>query len=122
MKLSVIEGNTQRLDGGAMFGNAPREMWKWWAQVDHQNRITLATRCLLWELDDGRRVLFEAGIGTFFEPKYRERYGIMQDEHQLLKNLEAQGLTDADIDCVILSHMHFDHAGGLFATWDGSPP
>ena len=97
-----------------MFGNAPRALWSRWLPPDEAGRVPLACRALL--LDDGqRRVLFEAGIGTFFAPELRERYGVVEPEHVLLASLAALGLSDADIDVVVLSHLHFDHAGGLLA-------
>src|SRR5690606_6320585 len=52
----------------------------------------------------------------FFEPELRERYGVLEEGHVLLESLRARGLDDADIDVVVLSHLHFDHAGGLLAT------
>ena len=118
MKLWSLEGNTQRLDGGAMFGNAPKAMWSKWIGADDQNRIPLACRCLLATNMDGRNVLFETGIGAFFEPKLRERYGVVEDRHVLLDSLKAAGLTHEDIDVVVLSHLHFDHVGGLLAAWE----
>jgi glyoxylase-like metal-dependent hydrolase (beta-lactamase superfamily II) len=123
MKLWSILGNSQKLDGGAMFGNAPRAMWEQWIAPDEQNRIPLACRALLARGLNGRTVLFESGIGAFFEPKLRERYGVVEDRHVLLDSLAALGLGDADIDVVVLSHLHFDHAGGLLAAWrEGEPP
>lgn len=122
MKLHSIEGNTQKLDGGAMFGNAPKAMWSKWIEADDQNRIPLACRCLLATDLDGRNVLFETGIGAFFEPKLRERYGVVEDRHVLLDSLRAVGLKHEDIDVVVLSHLHFDHAGGLLATWEENAP
>lgn len=122
MKAWSIEGNTQRLDGGAMFGNVPRALWSRWVEVDERHRIALACRALLVELDDGRRVLFETGIGAFFEPSLRERYGVEQAEHRLLESLHALGLEDGDIDVIVLSHLHFDHAGGLLAAWQPDTP
>jgi glyoxylase-like metal-dependent hydrolase (beta-lactamase superfamily II) len=122
MKLHSIEGNTQKLDGGAMFGNAPKAMWSKWIAADDQNRIPLACRCLLATGLDGRNVLFETGIGAFFEPKLRERYGVVEDRHVLLDSLKAIGLTHEDIDVVVLSHLHFDHVGGLLAGWEENAP
>ena len=122
MRLVAIEGNTQKLDGGAMYGNAPRAMWASWSPPDDQNRIALSCRALLLETADGRRVLFEAGIGAFFEPRLRERYGVVESEHVLVKNLTAAGAPPDSIDAVVLSHLHFDHAGGLLSAYgDGEP-
>jgi glyoxylase-like metal-dependent hydrolase (beta-lactamase superfamily II) len=68
-------------------------------------------------------VLFETGIGAFFEPKLRERYGVVEDRHVLLDSLAAAGFSHEDIDAVVISHLHFDHAGGLLAPWqEGEPP
>jgi hypothetical protein len=89
MKLWSIRGNSQRLDGGAMFGNAPRAMWEKWIVPDADNRIPLACRALLAQDLDGKNVLFETGIGAFFEPKLRERYGVVEDRHVLLDSLRA---------------------------------
>jgi len=151
MKLWSILGNSQKLDGGAMFGNVPRSMWEKWVQPDAENRIPLACRALLVDDLDGagqepkcdgqepeypgghgrpggacgghgwpgaaKTVLFETGIGAFFEPKLRERYGVVEDRHVLLDSLRAAGFAHEDIDAVVLSHLHFDHAGGLLAAW-----
>ena len=117
MKLWSILGNSQKLDGGAMFGNAPRAMWEQWSPPDEGNRIPLACRALLASPLNGKTVLFETGIGAFFEPKLRERYGVVEERHVLLESLHAAGFEHEDIDVVVLSHLHFDHAGGLLAAW-----
>lgn len=117
MKLWSIRGNSQKLDGGAMFGNAPRALWEKWVSPDEHNRIDLACRALLASPLNGKTVLFETGIGAFFEPKLRERYGVQEDRHVLVDSLRAAGFEHEDIDVVVLSHLHFDHAGGLLAPW-----
>ena len=123
MKLWSIPGNSQKLDGGAMFGNAPRALWARWMAVDAQNRIDLACRALLASPLNGKTVLFETGIGAFFAPALRERYGVVEDRHVLLDSLAQAGFGHEDIDVVVLSHLHFDHAGGLLAPWaEGHAP
>jgi glyoxylase-like metal-dependent hydrolase (beta-lactamase superfamily II) len=117
MKLWSLLGNSQKLDGGAMFGNAPRAMWEKWSPPDADNRIELACRALLASPLAGKTVLFEAGIGAFFEPRLRERYGVVESRHVLLESLAAAGFKPEDIDVVVLSHLHFDHAGGVLAPW-----
>jgi glyoxylase-like metal-dependent hydrolase (beta-lactamase superfamily II) len=114
--LTSVLGNSQRLDGGAMFGNAPRPVWERWIAPDAHNRIPLACRCMLVR-DGDRRILFETGIGAFFEPALRERYGVVEAHHVLLASLAAHGVAPDDIDVVVLSHLHFDHAGGLLSAW-----
>jgi glyoxylase-like metal-dependent hydrolase (beta-lactamase superfamily II) len=114
LKASSVLGNSQRLDGGAMFGNAPRALWSRWAAPDDAGRIALACRALLVE-DASRRILFETGIGTFFAPELRERYGVVETDHVLLQSLAELGTSDREVDLVVLSHLHFDHAGGLLA-------
>jgi glyoxylase-like metal-dependent hydrolase (beta-lactamase superfamily II) len=120
-RLWSILGNSQKLDGGAMFGNAPRAVWEKWIAPDEKNRIPLACRAMLLEETaeesngSTRRILFETGIGAFFPPKLRDRYGVVESEHVLLSSLEAAGTSHEAIDVVVLSHLHFDHAGGLLS-------
>jgi glyoxylase-like metal-dependent hydrolase (beta-lactamase superfamily II) len=123
MKLWSLLGNSQKLDGGAMFGNAPRAVWGKWAPPDEHNRIDLACRALLASPLNGKTVLFETGIGAFFDPRMRERYGVQEARHVLLDSLRDAGFEHTDIDVVVLSHLHFDHAGGLLAPWqEGRTP
>jgi len=100
-----------------MFGNAPRALWSRWCEPDDAHRIKLACRSLLVEETSGRRILFETGIGAFFEPKMRVRFGVEPEHHALLTNLSSLGFAPEDIDVIVLSHLHFDHAGGLLKAW-----
>lgn len=106
-----------------MFGNAPRALWSRWCPPDEHNRIDLACRALLVREDGGRTILFEAGIGAFFDPALRERYGVTSSEHELVHSLAALGIQPEQIDVIVLSHLHFDHAGGLLRPFSpGAPP
>lgn len=119
--LTTLTGNSQKLDGGAMFGNAPKALWQRWMPADDLNRIDLGCRALLVQ-EDERNILVETGIGAFFSPELKQRFGVQEERHVLLDSLAAVGLSDADIDIVVLTHLHFDHAGGLLAAWqDGQP-
>jgi glyoxylase-like metal-dependent hydrolase (beta-lactamase superfamily II) len=122
MRLYSVEGNSQRLDGGSMFGNVPRALWERWVEVDDRHRVTLSCRALLARGLNGKTVLFETGIGAFFDPKMRDRYGVQESQHVLLDSLAQRGLGHEDIDVVVLSHLHFDHAGGLLAPWQEGQP
>jgi len=104
-----------------MFGNAPRALWRKWVEPDERNRIPLACRALLIE-DDKRHILFETGIGAFFPPQLRDRFGVQEERHVLLDSLDEAGFSEEDIDCVVLSHLHFDHAGGLLSVYDPEQP
>ena len=119
--LTTLLGNSQKLDGGAMFGNAPRALWERWMTPDAEHRIDLGCRALLVQ-DGERNILVETGIGAFFSPELKQRFGVQEEHHVLLDSLAQQGLSDADIDVVLLTHLHFDHAGGLLAPWAPDQP
>src|SRR5947209_5386871 len=88
LRLVPVLGNRQFLDGGAMFGNAPRAVWSRWHTPDDAGRIELATRAVL--VDEGaRKILLETGTGAFFEPKLRRRNGVVEDRNVLLGSLAA---------------------------------
>lgn len=120
--ITPVLGNSQKLDGGSMYGNCPKAVWSRWSPPDALDRIDLACRAMLIR-DGDRRILLETGIGAFFDPKKRERYGVVEDRHVLLEHLTTAGAPHDTIDVVVLSHLHFDHAGGLLAPFEaGKPP
>lgn len=120
-KIISLKGNSIKLDGGAMFGNAPKAMWSKWLIPDELNLIPMSCRSLLVQ-EENKNVLFDVGPGVFFPPKLQERYGIIETSHVLLDELNKIGLTDADIDIIVLSHLHFDHCGGLLSKWEENQP
>ncbi len=115
------------LDGGAMFGTVPRTLWEKTNPPDNQNRISLEARALLLR-SEGSNVLVDVGVGQDFVEKYGEKMGSKFSEiysvqesietDSLEKSLKHWGLLPEDIDHVILTHLHFDHAGGA-TKWDG---
>ncbi|OVE75736.1 hypothetical protein BVX97_03575 [bacterium E08(2017)] len=116
MSHKIIKGNEWRLDGGVMFGNAPKSLWTRWVEPDDMNRVKMASNCLLVQNDD-KTVLIDAGISPFMDPKIADRYGIQGSTNELIENLAAEGISCDEVDYVILTHVHFDHIGGLMPVW-----
>jgi glyoxylase-like metal-dependent hydrolase (beta-lactamase superfamily II) len=109
LEFHIINAGHVLLDGGAMFGVIPKPMWEKKAPADARNRITLAMNCLLVHAG-GKRILIETGVGDKMTPKLRDIYAI--DGPYLEQGLQDHGLTPADIDIVVNTHLHFDHCGG----------
>lgn len=108
--LHTIESGALWLDGGAMFGSVPRPLWSKLNPPDDRNRIRLAMRCLLLE-GHGRRVLIDVGLGDKNDAKFREIFRV-EDEPTLESSLAAAGCPIGNVTDVLLTHLHFDHAGG----------
>lgn len=109
--LHAIETGRFGLDGGAMFGIVPKPLWAKKIPADERNRIPLAMRCLLLQGRD-RLVLIDTGIGTVFDETFADRYAVDHEHSALHRSLEEAGFEAADVTDVILTHLHFDHAGG----------
>lgn len=107
------------LDGGAMFGTVPKVLWEKTNPTDDKNRIEMEARALLLK-SPGCNILIDTGNGQDFVAKYGEKlgtkfaemYGMDQNGPSLEKSLQAHGLKFEDINHVVLTHLHFDHAGG----------
>lgn len=107
----ALSDGTFRLDGGAMFGVVPRTMWERGTPADDRHRISLGLNVLLIRTA-GMNVLVDAGVGDKLSAKEMAIYGIDR-ARDLDVTLAEAGLTAADIDVVIATHLHFDHAGGF---------
>ncbi len=110
-EITTVIANRFRLDGGAMFGNVPKVLWNREQPADESNRIQLAARCLLLR-GEGRIALVDTGCGTKLSEKEREIFVVDHTEDSLLTNLAAHGVQPEDVTDVIITHLHFDHAGG----------
>ncbi|MDQ7014029.1 MAG: MBL fold metallo-hydrolase [Planctomycetota bacterium] len=106
------------LDGGSMFGVVPRVVWSRMVTPDDQNRIRVNHNCLLLEsehpdpkLGRTRRILIETGTGDKLDAKMRTIFGL--EDRTIETAVNEAGLDTAEIDAVVVTHLHFDHAGGL---------
>jgi glyoxylase-like metal-dependent hydrolase (beta-lactamase superfamily II) len=108
--LHTVEAGFLWLDGGSMFGSVPKPLWNRTNAADERNRIRLAMRCLLLR-GLGRVVLVDVGLGDKFSDKLRDIYRV-EPEPSLAHSLGALGVMPADVTDVVLTHLHFDHAGG----------
>jgi glyoxylase-like metal-dependent hydrolase (beta-lactamase superfamily II) len=110
LQLDIVRDFFFRLDGGAMFGVVPKTLWERKFPADAKNRIRLATNCLLVR-GPGFTLLVESGLGDKWDARSREMYAI-ERAPGLEASLQALGVAPADVDALVLSHLHFDHAGG----------
>jgi len=110
MELYSIQTGYFRLDGGAMFGVVPKALWSKVYPSDENNLIPLAMRCLLIVQGD-RKILVDNGIGNKQDARFFSHYYLHGDE-TLEKSLAEAGYAPEDITDMLLTHLHFDHAGG----------
>jgi glyoxylase-like metal-dependent hydrolase (beta-lactamase superfamily II) len=111
--IHALEAGLQRLDGGAMFGVVPKPLWERRIPADARNRIPLAMRCLLVEAP-GALVLVDTGLGNKEDARFRDLYGVENEgaPTRLEDAIRAAGFAPEDVDLVVSTHLHFDHAGG----------
>lgn len=116
--LTWLNGGDTNMDGGAMFGPVPKPLWSRKYPCDEQNKIELRSDPILIQVD-GKNLLVEAGIGNNkFSDKAKRNFGITTESH-VNANLKLIGLSRDDIDEILMTHMHFDHASGLTMWEDG---
>jgi glyoxylase-like metal-dependent hydrolase (beta-lactamase superfamily II) len=118
VRVALVQAGTFRSDAGALFGPVPRLLWDRLVttEIDTDNRLLQALNCLLIETPAGR-VLVETGIGDRLDDKTRTMRGY--EGPWIVPALRESGFDPASVDVVAMSHLHFDHAGGLLSA-DGS--
>lgn len=110
--LSWLNGGVNFLDGGAMFGVVPKPLWTRKYPVNENNQIELRTDPILLQLD-GKNYLIDTGMGNGkLTEKQKRNLGVLE-ESSVEQSLNELGLSTSDIDCILMTHMHSDHACGL---------
>ena len=110
MQLHSIHTGNFKLDGGAMFGVVPKQIWNKLNPADENNLCTWALRCLLI-IEGDRKILIDTGMGDKQDAKFMGHYHLSNTQ-SLKECLKKYSLEMADITDVLLTHLHFDHVGG----------
>ena len=119
LELLVVSDGVLRQDAGAVFGLTPRVMWEPYVpELDGKHRLPMGLNCMVVR-GEGKTVLVETGVGT----KASRLPGAAETEGSgaLLLNLEREGIRPEDVDIVVNTHLHFDHAGGNTLISEGKP-
>lgn len=112
MNLTWMDGGITSMDGGAMFGVVPKALWSRKYPVNDKNQIELPTDAILIQYQN-KNYLIDAGVGQGkLSDKQKRNYGVAE-ETKMQESLAELGLSVEDIDAVLMTHLHFDHAGGL---------
>ena len=110
-RVEIVPDTEFRLDGGAMFGVVPRNLWSRVCPPDEQNRIRMSLNCVF--IDTGsQRILIETGLGEKWSSRHVAMYGIDRKKSLSDSLRSITGSSADDISIVINTHLHFDHAGG----------
>jgi glyoxylase-like metal-dependent hydrolase (beta-lactamase superfamily II) len=108
-ELTLVSDGIIRVDGGSMFGVVPKAIWGRARAADRRNRVEMGLNCLLVRTA-GKNILVDTGVGTKHGRRMRTIFHMRAGE--LVGNLAQEGVAPEDIDLVVLTHLHFDHAGG----------
>jgi glyoxylase-like metal-dependent hydrolase (beta-lactamase superfamily II) len=111
MQLTCLDCGRFRLDAGSMFGRVPKALWGRHVAADDQNRMELAARALLI-VAHGRRVLVDSGVGAGRSEKFRRMFAVDPADAGVEAALLRRGISAEDVTDVLLTHLHWDHAGG----------
>lgn len=111
-RVEILQTESFGLDGGAMFGVVPRNLWSKVSPPDEQNRIRMNTNCIYIETPDGQRIVVDTGMGDKWNDKLRAIYNVARAP-TLVQQLETQiGIAPEDVTIIANTHLHFDHCGG----------
>lgn len=118
IKLTWLRGGVTHLDGGAMFGVVPKPLWSKKYPCNDKNQIELRSDPILIQAD-GKSILVESGLGNGkLDKKQKRNFGVLE-ESNVIQDLAVLGLSPEDIDYILMTHLHFDHACGLTKPADG---
>jgi glyoxylase-like metal-dependent hydrolase (beta-lactamase superfamily II) len=112
---SIIESGSFYSDAGAALGILPKAIWQKIIDVDDKNRTKFVLRHLVIK-SDGKNILVDTGVGNCYSDKEKNIFKL--SEYKIIDSLERIGLNRFDIDYVILTHLHFDHAGGIITKFE----
>ncbi len=110
IEVKYLDGGGFKLDGGAMFGVVPKPLWERKSPPDEKNRIRMRANSLLVRAA-GKTIVIETGNGTKWDAKQRSIHAV-EDGNPLITALGKAGVHPSEVDLVINTHLHFDHAGG----------
>ena len=110
VKVHLLRDSVYWTDAGAIFGIVPKAIWSRHAQPDRRGRVPLAVNCYLIQTKR-HNILVDTGLGNKLNAKWRDIYAVKKDG-VLLDELAKVGVGADEVDAVILTHLHFDHAGG----------
>ena len=116
VRCHILSDGLNSIDGGGFFGLVPRVLWQQVIQPNERNQIPADTRCLLIESDAGL-ILADTGVGDKLTAKQRQIIGLDNRSERLIGDMRWAGFEPEDVDVVILTHLHGDHAGGG-TRWD----
>lgn len=121
IRCHILSDGRQKSDGGGFFGLVPRVLWECVVRPDEKNRIPVALRCLLIESEQGL-ILVDTGQGDKLTDKRRSQLGMGGENERLIGALRQVGFAPEDVDIVLLTHLHGDHAGGATRWRDPNDP
>jgi glyoxylase-like metal-dependent hydrolase (beta-lactamase superfamily II) len=121
LKYFILHPAVFKLDGGAMFGIIPKPLWSKKMMADELNRIQLSLRVMLIQTKN-KNILIDTGVGDYHGEKFDDRFSVEGGQDPLIKALNKLNLQTEDITDLIVTHLHFDHAGGLGKNTDHHAP